>query len=136
MEDCPKVTPKKGAGEWRPPFLAALRSSGNIRASCQAAGVSRKVAYAHRQKWPEFRKQWNDALEDAVDLLEAEARRRAMQSSDTLLIFLLKAHRPDKYSEKVGLDLLIRQQAERVAAEHNAECSEDCLGDLYRDLHG
>jgi hypothetical protein len=118
MQQRPNLTPeKRTAGEWRPQFLAALRNSGNIRASCQAAGVSRQVVYDHRRRSAEFRQQWDEALEDAIDVLEAEARRRAMQSSDTLLIFLLKAHRPEKYSERVRLDVLIRQAAERVAAE-------------------
>jgi len=39
-------------------------------------------------------------MEDAVDVLEAVARRRAVQGSDTLLIFLLKAARPAKYRER------------------------------------
>ena len=87
--------------EWQQRFLAALRNSGNVRASCQAAGVSRKHAYTTRQNDEEFQAQWNDAMEDAIEYLEAIARQRAATSSDTLLIFLLKAHRPEKYRETV-----------------------------------
>ena len=39
-------------------------------------------------------------LEDACDLLEEEARRRAMKDSDTLLISLLKPYRPAKCAER------------------------------------
>jgi hypothetical protein len=95
------ATPKKRttAGEWAPAFLAALRASANVRASCQAAGISRREAYRHRERSAAFREQWDDALNDAVDSLEAVARKRAVEASDTLLIFLLKSHRPSVYRE-------------------------------------
>lgn len=98
------LTPEKrqrrpSADEWRPAFLAALRNSGNVRASCQAAKISREAAYSARANAPEFAAEWDSALEDAIDVLEATARQRAQASSDTLLIFLLKAHRPEKYRE-------------------------------------
>jgi hypothetical protein len=96
-----KVTPKKGPGarEWVDPFLAALRGSGNVRAACYAADVSRKVAYAYRAESAEFAEAWRDALAEAIDMLEEAARARALDSSDTLLIFLLKSHRPEVYRE-------------------------------------
>lgn len=93
-----KVTLKK-ADEWRPIFLLTLRENGNVRAACEQAGISRKTAYQHREASKEFMAQWDEALEDAIDTLEEEARKRATNNSDTLLIFLLKAHRPDKYRE-------------------------------------
>jgi hypothetical protein len=40
-----------------------------------------------------------------ASLLEAEARRRAMSTSDTLLIFLLKARRPAVYRENARVEL-------------------------------
>jgi hypothetical protein len=103
MADEPKLDTikKPSAGEWRPPFLAALRNSGNVRAACKAAGISRAAAYSHRENSREFRQQWDEAIEDACDILEAEAWQRGRKSSDTLLIFLLKAHRPEKYREVI-----------------------------------
>jgi hypothetical protein len=96
-------TPKKRrpAGEWRPVFLAALRNSGNVRAACQAAEIDRSTAYDSRDSSKEFAAQWDEALEDAIDVLEAVAQKRARASSDTLLIFLLKAHRPQKFRDPV-----------------------------------
>jgi len=111
------VTPKvkKPTGEWVPAFLKAFANSGNVRASCLAAGVARMEVYRHKERSAVFAAQWKDALEDALELLEAAARQRAMSSSDTLLIFLLKAHKPELYGEKVRLDVIIRQTAEQVA---------------------
>jgi hypothetical protein len=103
-----KLTPKK-ADEWRPVFLNTLRNTGNVRASCQAAGITRQVAYAHRSSAKEFAAQWDEALQDAIDGLEAVAINRARTSSDTLLIFLLKAHRPEKYRETINQHHTINQ---------------------------
>ena len=81
---------------WWPAFFTALRNSGNIRASALAAGVERKTVYKAREHSPKFRALFDEAMEDALDILEAAARSRALSISDTLLIFLLKAH-SEKY---------------------------------------
>lgn len=96
-------TPKKvkPLPDWSAPFLAALRNSANVRASCQAAHIDRKTAYNLRNRSKAFALDWDDAMEDACDVLEAEARNRAMHISDLLLIFLLKAHRPEKFRETI-----------------------------------
>jgi len=82
-------------------FLDKLRNSGNVRLSCRAAGIPRRTVYDWRDRWVTFRQEWDEALEDACDILEAEAWRRAVEEqSDRLLMFLLKAHRPDKFKER------------------------------------
>lgn len=96
-----KLTLKK-ADEWRPIFLTTLRNTGNVRAACQACGITRQAAYKARDNAPEFAAAWDEALEDAIDALEAVAINRARTSSDTLLIFLLKAHRPGLYRETIN----------------------------------
>jgi hypothetical protein len=109
--------------EWRPAFLAALRNSGNVRAACQAAKVSRKTVYQWRERSAEFKAQWDDALDDAIDILEAEAWRRARQMSDTLLIFLLKAHRRELYGDRVRLD--VATLVDQYAASYGELTDED-----------
>ena len=124
-EKARKVTPKKAA-EWQPIFLAVLRDTANVRLACQKAGIARPIAYKHRNRSPRFAAEWDTALAEAVDVLEAEARRRGLAASDTLLIFLLKAHRPEVYREtirhdhagymKIDLGALDDSQLERLAA--------------------
>jgi len=63
-------------------------------------GFTRNTAYVWKREDPEFAHAWEDAIEQGCDLLEDEAKRRALDSSDLLLIFLLKAKRPDKYRER------------------------------------
>jgi hypothetical protein len=85
--------------DWRPAFLLALREAGAVRYACEAAGVGRTTAYRHRERDATFASAWAEAIEDACDELEAEARRRAKEGSDQLLMFLLKSHRPRVYRD-------------------------------------
>ena len=87
-------------GDWGATFLAAYRESGVVSLAAQAAGVDRTTPYARRKADPDFARMWGEAEEEATDVLVAEARRRALDSSDALLIFLLKSHRPAVYREK------------------------------------
>jgi hypothetical protein len=84
---------------WQGRFLAALRNTGVVRHACQAARVGRSTVYRERVRNEQFAIEWSDALEDGIDELEAEARRRAKNGSDALLQFLLKAHRPGVYRD-------------------------------------
>ncbi|OGR25922.1 MAG: hypothetical protein A2139_14295 [Desulfobacca sp. RBG_16_60_12] len=90
---------KRPSGDWMPAFLACLEETGNVREACLAAEVQRPHVYDHRELSPEFAAAWDNAMEMACDKLAEEARRRAMEISDTLLIFLLKSHRPSVYRE-------------------------------------
>ena len=73
-----KPTDEKGP-VWVKAFLAAFRESGNTRIACDAAGIDRSTPYNHREKDEAFAKAWDDAKEEAADLLEAEAKRRAYE---------------------------------------------------------
>ena len=99
-------------------FLRKLAETGNVSEAARASKVSRSHAYALKVTDAEFAAEWADALESATDVLEAEARHRAVDGveqphfhqgqvtgsvrkySDSLLMFLLKAHRPEKYRDR------------------------------------
>lgn len=71
------VNPKQQA------FLAAFAECGNIAASAKAAGVDRSSHY----KWlgdPDYASRFAEAQEAACELLEAEARRRAIEGEAEL----------------------------------------------------
>lgn len=124
MSDSPeKLTPEKER-EWFPVFLATLRNTANVRAACQAAKITRETAYDNRKANASFAARWDIAIEDACDQLEAAAWLRAKSRSDTLMIFLLKAHRPDKYRETtrvIQLNLTPEQAAQMSDAEIEAQ---------------
>ena len=116
------MTLSKARRSWKPLFLDTLRGTGNVRLSARNANITRQVVYRARDRSAKFRADWDEALEEARELLEAEARRRAAigvdepifykgevvghirKYSDTLLMFLLKAHWPEKFRENVSID--------------------------------
>lgn len=113
------ATPKKER-EWMPVFLATLRNSANVRAACDAAKIDRRTAYRNRDENLAFAERWDEAIEEACDGLEAAAWLRARRSSDTLMIFLLKAHRPHKYRETTR-NLTINVTADQAAQMSDEE---------------
>lgn len=105
-----KFTPKNGA--WVPRFLSVFRDTANVRLACHAAGIDRVTAYNRRRTHPGFAKAWAAAEADACDLLEATARKRATDASDTLLIFLLKCHNREKYGDQLTITMIKKIIAE------------------------
>lgn len=87
------------AKKWREPFLKALSRRCSVAWAAQQAGVDRGYVYKLRGLDREFSDAWDAALDAGRELLEAEAHRRAHTVSDTLMIFLLKAHDPARYRE-------------------------------------
>lgn len=120
MADKPQ-TPKikrgsKAPKNWRENFLRALAECGNISAATRVAGINITTAYDHRNKDPVFAAAWDEAHEESIDALEGEARRRAMETSDTLVMFLLKANRPAKYRDNFRFNEMVEQLARAVQA--------------------
>jgi len=93
-------------------FIRILRDTCNVRRSADEAGINRITVTRWRAKDESFSVAWDEALEEAKDLLEAEAWRRGVDGydkpvtyqgeitttykeySDRMLEILLKAHRP------------------------------------------
>ena len=91
--------------EKREKFLAELREMPNVSRAARRTAISVRTAYDHRATFPDFAADWEDAISEGIEHLEEEAMRRGLKDSDTLLIFLLKAHRPDKYRETFRQEL-------------------------------
>lgn len=115
-------------------FLAAYRMTGNVSAAARTADVYRTTPYAWADEDPDFKAAWEVAEQESIDRLEEEARRRAEQGvvdyvvsqgklvmvpdpetgeqvplakrvySDTLMVLLLKAHRPDRYRDRQSVE--------------------------------
>lgn len=86
-------------------FLKRLAQTGNVMLSAKAADVPRCTAYRWRKKWSTFADEWDAALDEAVDMLEGMAWKRAAKQSDRLLMFLLKAHRRGFYGDRQKIDI-------------------------------
>lgn len=108
-------------------FLTHFAKFGNITTAAALAGVDRRTIYKWQEIDDQFVAAFRDADIQATEVLEHEARRRAVegvekkrrvydnrgnlideyteqQYSDTLLIFLLKARAPEKYRDRIGVE--------------------------------
>lgn len=99
-------------------FLESYAELGNIKAAAKAASVGRRSHYEWLKADEAYAANFAEAQAEAIDTLEREARRRAVEGvlepvyqvgekvgtirkfSDTLLIFLLKGAKPDVYRER------------------------------------
>jgi len=52
-------------------FIETLEAQGTVLHAAKAAGISRWTAYRWRQEDPEFDSRWDQALENAVDVVES-----------------------------------------------------------------
>lgn len=104
-------------------FLVELENRANVSAAARVAGVDRATAYRWRDGDAEFAASWDAAVDVAVDSLEAEAWRRAAvgwdepvfqkgeqvgeirRYSDTLMVTLLKGHRPERFKDRSSTEL-------------------------------
>ncbi len=138
----PSITP-----EHQQFYLAALREGATHKRAAKDSGVSYSTWNRYRKSNPWFEEFIEEAIEEGSDELEEEATRRAVKGidkpivykgeitgytkeySDTLLIFLLKARRPEKFRERqevqhTGPDGLAERMAEgrrRLVRERTRE---------------
>ena len=91
---------KPRAKDWAPAFLAALEDTHLVCEAARRAGISRRATYDRRQRDEVFREAWDEVLERSTEILEQIALRRAAEGSDQLLMFLLRARRPEVYVER------------------------------------
>lgn len=104
-------------------FLEAYPEVGTITHAAALAGIHRQTVYDWIKNDSDFAADFDRAKEAGADKLEREAIRRACEGinkpvyykgqkidvikeySDTLLIFLLKGQKPEKYGDKVRQEI-------------------------------
>lgn len=146
MSASTKSTPKKRR-DWKPAFLRSLAADMTVTEACEAAGISRDGAYKARQADEDFALAWADVEEKSTESMEREAYRRAVEGtdkpvfqgkelvghvreySDTLLIFMLKSRRPERYRDNVKVE-----HGGRV--EHKVSGLEELTDDALLDRLG
>lgn len=104
------------AGKWDI-LLEHIAAGSSVRAACEAAGISQVTVYGRRRSDPVFAAAWDAARDISFQVLEDEAKRRAVEGvvrpvfykgavcgeieefSDSLLSFMLEA-RIEAYRRK------------------------------------
>lgn len=124
-------------------FIDLIASGSTVVDACKCVGYGYTQAYEYRKQDEAFDSAWTDADEAAVQRMEKEADRRALEGtlkpvfyqgeevgtirefSDTLLIFRLKAKRPDVYRERTDVSgtITLSGLADRLAAARKREKS-------------
>lgn len=107
-------------------FLRELKRTCNPTKAAEAAGMKLATFRAHKKKDEVFSALWEDALEEGLDLLEYEVKRRGFDGvkkavyfqgliideeteySDSLAKFYLTAARPEKFRENHAMDLQLK----------------------------
>ena len=98
---------KKITKRQRSIFLDILGHTGNVSAATRAANISRKMAYSLKLSDPAFAEEWQLALEDAMDDLEAALRNRAINGVEKPIYYAGKeCGRQRNYSDTVGMYIL------------------------------
>ncbi len=133
-------------------FLETLSRTGNPSAACQASGLTRRSINRMRENDPVFARDYEEAMEEAADLLEAEAWRRALEGvaqpllkagqpvldadgaaiivrrySDPLLVMLLRGCKPEKFQRRIGSAMPTPDPSagiREIAADDDPACSE------------
>jgi hypothetical protein len=116
-------------------FLEKIAQTGNIGYSCDLVGVNRSTYYSWMERDEQFALAFRQAEVRATEVLESEAWRRAVEGSpysrtsyyrgepvgtdhkieysDQLMLALLRARAPEKYREK--MDLNVSQVVKTIA---------------------
>lgn len=104
-------------------FLDTLAATANVTRAIEATKAERTAIYGWRNDDEAFARDWDAALDLGTDALEDEAVRRAHEGvdrpvyqggklvgtvreySDTLMITMLKARRPEKFKDRSATEL-------------------------------
>jgi hypothetical protein len=87
-------------------FLDVLEDTCTVKTACAAVGISRNLAYEHRGADLQFRRDWDAAVERALDALLGTAYVRATEErSDQVLITLLRFRYGDQMRERLSVQV-------------------------------
>ena len=110
-------------------FVELLSELGNMTKAAEMVGISRAGLYKAQKRDKKFAAEWAEARLQAADSLEDEAWRRGKEGidkeltfqgqrtgdivkeySDTLLIFLLKGNKPEKFKDRQSHDVDLKTE--------------------------
>jgi hypothetical protein len=103
-------------------FLELLAENGGIVVdAADALNVSRTALYARRNEDEEFAAAWDEAVDRGIDVIEDEARRRALVGVDKPVTY--QGEITDTYKEKSDFCLGLVLRAHRAKYRNRTEIS-------------
>ncbi|MEI6084555.1 MAG: hypothetical protein WCS70_09670 [Verrucomicrobiota bacterium] len=115
-------------------FLAALRKCLGVAPAADAAGISRATAYRWRARDTAFAKDWDNAIEAALDDLETALHERAKAKDTLAAICILRNRRRPIYNDSQRLELLPPPPAPAPHSERAIASLAVCLAMLESAL--
>ncbi len=88
-------TPQKQAA-----LLELLAKGTSIAEATRATGIGRSSAFEWRAADADFRRAWDDAINQATEAIESVLYSKAREGDLLACIFWLKSHRPSVYNRK------------------------------------
>ncbi len=79
-------------------FLASFAELGVVTSACQQAGYTRTAHYRSLRECEDYAQAFEEANERYTDWLEEQARQHVERGSERILLRLLEARKPDRYS--------------------------------------
>jgi hypothetical protein len=113
-------------------LLDAIATTGNLKRACEQTGISAGSHYSWLKRDPAYAAAYEDAANEAADMLEAEAFRRGhdgvdkpvfyqgeecgyvREYSDGLLTLLLKARRPTVFGDKIKQEITEKHELQDI----------------------
>jgi hypothetical protein len=125
----PRLVPESSAFEWndqkRARLIEVYIDSGNLAIARDAIKCTPSQLWRELDSNLTFAGALGDARVRAAQVFEERAHAEALNGNDRLLPIVLKAERPDKYSEKLRLDIHTRY--DRMSDEELREKTADLL---------
>ncbi len=116
-------------------FLQHYSDCGEVKASAQAAGIGRTTHYGWLDNDPEYKAAFEVAEDNFRNVLEAVARRKAIEEAHpTMLIFLLKGEYPEKYAERQKVEQSGSMELEHSHTDNLKDLTDEELETLDRIL--
>lgn len=113
-------TPATLSEQVRKLMTAALNEfvkCGVIGIAFDKTGLPRRLHRVWKELYPEYKEMFDTMNERFVDGLESVAIDRAKEKSDTLMVLLLKANRPEKYNLTADVNLTSKNDVRFVFPE-------------------
>lgn len=71
--------------------------AGNISATCEAVGITRKTFYEWLEKSPEFKQRVEEIQESLIDFAESMLLKNIREGKETSIFFFLVNRKPEKW---------------------------------------
>lgn len=84
-------------------FLDTLATTCNVTLACESVGRNRCSAYARRQKWGPFAKEWAEALKIGLQVMELRLLQDSLDQLDNYYVGIPREIRPGRYEDAIRL---------------------------------